>query len=129
MQKEAARLKSLGVDIIIVLSHCGYDVDQIIAAKGGPHISAIVGGHSHSFLYSGPNPPGPDKPVGEYPTIIDNPAGHEVPIVQASALTKFVGDITIWFDKNGKMVRWKGAPIFMGPNVEQGSSHTEYLTV
>lgn len=78
VRKEAAKLKSQGVDIIIVLSHCGFDVDKIIAEKGGPDISVIVGGHSHTFLYTGPNPPGPDKPEGEYPTVINNPAGHKV---------------------------------------------------
>lgn len=120
MRKEAANLRGQGVKIIIVLSHCGYDIDQIIAANAGPDISVIVGGHSHSFLYTGSNPPGVDTPVGEYPTIVTNPAGHKVPIVQASALTKYVGDITIWFDKNGKAVRWRGAPIFLGPEVQQG---------
>lgn len=49
---EASRLKSHGVDIIIVLSHCGLDVDRIMAAKC-PLIDVIVGGHSHTFLYTG----------------------------------------------------------------------------
>lgn len=38
---------------IIVLSHCGYDVEQKIAKNVGPKISLIVGGHSHSLLYNG----------------------------------------------------------------------------
>lgn len=145
VKKEAAKLKAQGVNIIIVLSHCGYDIDQIIAAHGGPDISVIVGGHTHSFLYTGSNPPGIDTPVGEYPTVIENPgnvqkiyynnllshsmflipntAGFKVPIVQASALTKYVGDLTIWFDNNGKAVRWQGAPIFLGPEIQQGIAH------
>lgn len=49
---EAERLKKKGVDIIIVLSHCGLDVDKIMAAKC-PLIDVIVGGHSHTFLYTG----------------------------------------------------------------------------
>lgn len=49
---EASRLKSQGVDIIIVLSHCGLNVDRIMAAKC-PLIDVIVGGHSHTFLYTG----------------------------------------------------------------------------
>lgn len=52
MNDEARRLKSRGIDIIIVLSHCGLDVDRIMAAKC-PLIDLIVGGHSHTFLYSG----------------------------------------------------------------------------
>lgn len=49
---EAQRLKEKGVNIIIVLSHCGLDVDRIMAAKC-PLIDVIVGGHSHTFLYTG----------------------------------------------------------------------------
>lgn len=49
---EAERLKAQGVDIIIVLSHCGLNVDRKIAAKC-PNVDLIVGGHSHTFLYSG----------------------------------------------------------------------------
>jgi len=49
---EAQRLKEKGVDIIIVLSHCGLNVDRIMAAKC-PLIDVIVGGHSHTFLYTG----------------------------------------------------------------------------
>lgn len=49
---EAKRLKEKGVNIIIVLSHCGLNVDRIMAAKC-PLIDIIVGGHSHTFLFSG----------------------------------------------------------------------------
>ena len=52
VNEEAERLKSQGVDIIIVLSHCGLDVDRIMAAKC-PLIDLVVGGHSHTFLYTG----------------------------------------------------------------------------
>lgn len=58
---EAQKLKDQGVDIIIVLSHCGIETDRVIAAEGGPNIDVIVGGHSHTFLYSGNNSPGPGK--------------------------------------------------------------------
>lgn len=50
--EEAARLKSQGVDIIIALSHAGLDVDREVAAAV-PDVDIIVGGHSHSFLYTG----------------------------------------------------------------------------
>lgn len=49
---EAERLSKRGVDMIIVLSHAGLDVDRTIAANC-PRVDVIVGGHSHSFLYTG----------------------------------------------------------------------------
>jgi 5'-nucleotidase len=40
------------VDIIIALSHAGLDVDREVAAAV-KDVDVIVGGHSHSFLYTG----------------------------------------------------------------------------
>lgn len=39
--------------------------------------------------------------------------------MQASAYTKYVGDLTVYFDAAGNVAHWKGAPIFMGPNIQQ----------
>jgi 5'-nucleotidase / UDP-sugar diphosphatase len=39
-------------DIILLISHCGQDVDEELA-RGVPGIDVIVGGHSHSRLPSG----------------------------------------------------------------------------
>jgi 5'-nucleotidase len=51
---EAERLvKEEGVFTNIVLSHCGYDVEKEIAKRATSRISLVVGGHSHSFLYTG----------------------------------------------------------------------------
>lgn len=51
---EAQRLLDVeNVFTVIVLSHCGYDVDQEIARKAIPGISVIVGAHSHTLLYTG----------------------------------------------------------------------------
>ena len=52
VNKEAKYLKDKDVDIIIVLSHCGLSTDKILARKC-PYIDVIIGGHSHSFLYTG----------------------------------------------------------------------------
>ena len=40
-------------------------------------------------------------------------------IVQASAYTKYLGDITLYFDVDGKIQNFEGAPIFLGHDVEQ----------
>lgn len=123
IRKEAAKLKSEGVDIIIVLSHCGLDVDYIIAQNAGPDVDVIVGGHSHTFMYTtkpGERAPGPDRPGDKYPAVVTHADGHKVLIVQASAYLKYVGDITVYFDKKGRVVSWEGAPIFLDSNVAQG---------
>lgn len=78
VRTEAANLKKQGVDIIIVLSHCGLDVDYIIAKNAGSDIDVIVGGHTHTFMYTGKNPPGPDTPEAEYPAVVTQNDGHKV---------------------------------------------------
>jgi 5'-nucleotidase len=116
VKDEAAKMKAEGINIVIVLSHCGLEVDREIAQNAGD-IDIIVGGHSHSFLYSGDNPPGPDRPVDTYPTVEKQENGHEVLIVQASAYTKYLGDITLYFDEEGIVKNYEGAPIFLGNDV------------
>ena len=73
--EEAARLKSDGVDIILALGHSGYDVDQEIARQVAD-VDVVVGGHSHSFLYTG-EPPSVEVPEGEYPTYVTQVRGEE----------------------------------------------------
>ncbi|XP_055612494.1 apyrase-like [Uranotaenia lowii] len=118
VRAEAEALKEQGANIIIVLSHCGLDVDEIIAAGAGPDIDIIVGGHSHTFLYTGDHPSIPGVAQGEYPTIVTQPGnGHKVLIVQAAAYTKFVGDIRLFFDDAGIIQRWEGNPVYLGHDV------------
>lgn len=51
IREEAKYLKSKGVKIIIALGHSGFEQDKIIA-KEVEEISLIVGGHSHTLLYT-----------------------------------------------------------------------------
>ncbi|XP_050500450.1 apyrase isoform X2 [Diabrotica virgifera virgifera] len=117
---EAERLvKEENVFTIIVLSHSGYEVDQEIAQNAHEKISLIVGGHSHTFLWTGDNPPGPDPVGGPYPTIVKSNQGHNVLVTQASAYCKYVGNITVYLDHNGEIADYTGAPIFLANNLPQ----------
>lgn len=55
-------------DVLLVVSHAGYDTDRRLAAEV-PGIDAIIGGHSHTFLSE--------------PERVISPTGQEVPIAQA----------------------------------------------
>ena len=117
-------MKDQGVDIIIVLSHCGLDVDYQIARETASLIDVIVGGHTHTFMYTvknGETPPGPDKVQDEYPAVVESSSGHKVLIVQASAFMKYVGDLIVYFDQNGHVVTWEGNPIYLDTNIKQGN--------
>uniref|UniRef100_A0A0A1WD31 apyrase n=1 Tax=Zeugodacus cucurbitae TaxID=28588 RepID=A0A0A1WD31_ZEUCU len=119
IREEAKKLKAQGANIIIAITHCGYDVDKLIAQHAGDEVDVIVGAHSHTFLYTGDNLPGPDKPRGPYPTEVVHENGHRVLIVQAAAYAKYVGNITVFFDDDGNVVDYSGAPIYMGSDVPE----------
>lgn len=116
-------MKEQGVDIIIALTHCGLGVDYRIAKETAPFVDVIVGGHSHTFMYTvkeGESAPGPDKVKDVYPAVVETEDGHRVLIVQASARMKYVGDLVVFFDKEGKVVKWQGAPIYLDHEIKQG---------
>ncbi|KAL9883307.1 uncharacterized protein ACN427_010716 [Glossina fuscipes fuscipes] len=115
----AKKLKeNRGANIIIVVSYVGFDVDKVIAEHTGSDVDIIVGGHSHTFLYTG-TPPGPEEPEDNYPYVYDHPSGNKVLIVQAACHAKYVGNLTVFFDKDGKVAKYEGAPIYMDSDVEK----------
>ena len=84
VQNEAKKLKSLNppIDILIALGHAGYEKDKEIAEKVS-EIDIVVGGHSHSFLYTGQVSENMVEVVeGDYPTYVTQPSGKVVPVVQ-----------------------------------------------
>ena len=125
IRDETTKLRREGVNIIIVLSHCGLTRDREIALGAGDFVDVIVGGHSHSFLYTShsedKSAPGPDTPVGTYPIIVTPKSGSDrkVLIVQASAFTKYVGDLTVYFNSAGHVKYYDGNPIFLSNEVEK----------
>ncbi|XP_023287861.1 apyrase [Orussus abietinus] len=118
INEEAKKLKDRGVDIIVVLDHCGLEIDRIIAKKC-PDVDLIVGGHSHTFLYSG-TPPLNDVPEDEYPVVVQQETTNRtVLIVQASAFTRYLGNLTVWFDEDGEVDSWEGNPILLDASIEE----------
>ena len=56
IQAEVDKLRAQNVNKIFVLGHGGYELDQKIA-KTVKGIDVVVGGHSHTFLYTGESTP------------------------------------------------------------------------
>lgn len=67
--------------------------------------------------------PGNEKPMGPYPTIVTHKDGRKILIVQASALGKYVGNLTVQYDSNGKVISWSGAPIYLNSSIEEGECY------
>lgn len=105
LKKVIGQLQAQGIDKIIVLSHVGINRD-IEIAKAVAGIDVIVGGHSHTLLET-------------YPTLITGPGGKPVPIVQAYAYSKYLGELAVTFDDNGNVTEAKGAPQLLNADVAE----------
>jgi 2',3'-cyclic-nucleotide 2'-phosphodiesterase (5'-nucleotidase family) len=84
LKKQMPRMKEEGADLILVLSHLGFEDDKKLAADV-PGIDLIVGGHSHTEL----------------------PGGHregDTMIVQAGSQGEYVGKLQIDVDPGSKKI-------------------------
>jgi len=114
VEKITAAVKELtdqGVNKVIALTHVGYPRDLAAIAKI-PGVDVVVGGHTNTFLSNTD-----DGAAGPYPTWVDNPDGYKVPVVQAYAYSKYLGDLNVTFDDNGVVTEATGEPIVMDASV------------
>jgi 5'-nucleotidase/UDP-sugar diphosphatase len=84
-----------GVSKIIALTHVGYPRDLAAIAKI-PGIDVVVGGHTNTLLSNAI-----EGAAGPYPTMVDNPLGYQVPVVQAYAYSKYLGELKVTFSDIG----------------------------
>ena len=107
-----AELKKQGVNKIIALTHVGYPRDLAAIAKI-PDVDVVVGGHTNTFLSNTS-----DKAEGPYPTLVDNPGGYKVPVVQAAAYSKYLGNLKVVFDDAGVVKESSGEPILIDSSIK-----------
>lgn len=108
VQGEVDKLTSEGVNKIIVLSHSGFIVDKMVASKT-TGVDVIVGGHSNTLLSNTQ-----ERAEDIYPVMINDTA-----IVQAYAYGKYLGELNVSFDDDGKITEAKGEPILIDGQVAE----------
>ncbi|NOE26515.1 bifunctional UDP-sugar hydrolase/5'-nucleotidase [Ruegeria sp. HKCCD6157] len=106
LQADVAALQDEGVNIIIALNHVGLAKDLEIAEQV-PGLDLVVGGHSHTLLSNTQ-----EGAAGSYPMMVG-----DVPIVQAYAYSKYLGEITLTFDDDGNLISAEGEPILLDASV------------
>jgi len=121
-------------------SHLGIldEIDQELAANV-PELDLVVGGHSHTFLYTDNGTgvfPSTEYPRGDYPTYISNKETNKIiPVVQAYCYTKYLGYLKIRFGANGELlepVNGNGVsfaePILLDKTVEEDQTTLERMS-
>lgn len=106
LEADVAALESEGVSKIIALTHVGLPLDLKIA-EAVPGIDVVVGGHSHTLLSNTD-----DKAAGSYPMMVG-----DVPVVQAYAYSKYLGELSVSFDDAGAVTAAAGEPILLDASV------------
>ncbi len=94
LQKEVDKLRSQGIDRIIMLSHSGYEEEKEIA-KHVSGVDIILGGHSHDLIFD----------ITEGKNLQYSPIGEPVVITQAGRDGKNFGVLNVEYDKNGVIVK------------------------
>ncbi|MBW2051497.1 MAG: 5'-nucleotidase C-terminal domain-containing protein [Deltaproteobacteria bacterium] len=120
-------LETMGVNIIIALSHLGYarDIELARAVKG---IDLIVGGHSHTLL--GDFSAFGLTSKGDYPTRVINQAGEIVYVVQAWARTRAVGVLKVEFNSQGVSTKCHGNTVLLvGTTFKQKNKRGKFSVV
>lgn len=104
LQPIVDELIASGINKIIVLSHAGIVVDRQICqhVKG---VDIVVGGHSHTFLWSGTQP-STELPEGPYPEVYANGCSQNCLVVQDYAYGKYLGRLRVTFDDQGILRNW-----------------------
>jgi len=107
------------LNIFIAVGHSGIEKDKEIAAKI-EDLDIVVGGHSHTFLFTGDTLPSTEKPYGPYPLVYDHGVKGKTLVVQASARGKYLGRLDTVFDENGIIVKYGGNPILLDESIAEG---------
>ncbi len=87
----------------MALTHIGFENDLALARKV-PDIDIIIGTHSHTPVGNIPNANYP------YPLVEKNGTKEPVLVVTDWEWGKYLGDLSVSFDRNGKLIAWAGKP-------------------
>jgi len=64
--------------------------------------------------------PSTEKALGTYPTMVRQKSGRSVPVVQAYAFGKYLGNLQVVFNNEGEVTAAFGEPIVLNQNIPQG---------
>lgn len=120
---QVATLQAQGVNKIIGLTHVGIELDRRIAREI-PGISMIIGGHSHT-------PMGPMNNAGNspYPELVTGPDGQQVAVITAWEWGRWLGDVTLSFDADGRLVDLQGNPSEVEPGLVPDAGFEDRIAV
>ncbi|WP_434684562.1 bifunctional metallophosphatase/5'-nucleotidase [Pseudanabaena minima] len=119
-QTSISALKQQGINKIIALTHIGFENDVTLARKV-PDIDIIIGGHSHTSIGNIPNANHP------YPLVEKNGTKEPVLVVTDWEWGKYLGDLSVSFDRTGKLIAWAGKPHAIDESIKPNQEFVDKL--
>ena len=119
-RKSVLALKQQGINKIVALTHIGFDNDVLLAQKVSD-IDIIIGGHSHTSVGNIPNANHP------YPLVEKNRTKEPVLVVTDWEWGKYLGDLSVSFDRTGKLIAWAGKPHLLDASIKPNPEFADKL--
>ena len=113
-------LKQQGINKIVALTHIGFENDVTLAQKVSD-IDIIIGAHSHTPVGNIPNANHP------YPLVEKNGTKEPVLVVTDWEWGKYLGDLSVSFDRAGKLIAWAGKPHALDANIKPNQEFADKL--
>ncbi len=113
-------LKQQGINKIVAITHIGFENDVTLARKV-PDIDIIIGGHSHTSVGNIPNANHP------YPLVEKNRTKEPVLVVTDWEWGKYLGDLSVSFDRAGKLIAWAGKPHVLDASIKPNPEFADKL--
>ena len=119
-RKSVLELKQQGINKIVALTHIGFDNDVLLAQKVSD-IDIIIGGHSHTSVGNIP------KANHPYPLVEKNGTKEPVLVVTDWEWGKYLGDLSVSFDRTGKLIAWAGKPHVLDASIKPNPEFADKL--
>ena len=113
-------LKQQGINKIVALTHIGFENDLALARKV-PDIDIIIGGHTHTPVGNIPNANYP------YPLVENNGTKEPVLVVTDWEWGKYLGVLSVSFDRAGKLIAWAGKPHVIDASIKPNQEFANKL--
>ncbi len=106
-QTEIDALTADGVNKIILISHLQGLDDDIDLADQLKNVDIVIAGGGDELLSNNPNTGDPYniKPIDSYPIIVKDANDEDVVIVTTPGQYRFIGNLLVDFDENGKVIK------------------------
>lgn len=119
LRAEIAELEAQGIDIIVALSHAGFQRDRAVARQVAG-IDVVVGGHTNTYLAND------EEADGLYPTVEQGADGNPALVVTAFAWGKYLGRLDVTFE-DGRATSWSGGPILLNAQVAEDAAMADLI--